>query len=639
MWQNTKGWSGWPWSGGKWQTSGWKRLAGISGAANDALRAFYDAMGGDSWTDNTGWGTSSAAYFGVTISSGTVTAISLPGNNLDGDAGTTLDPLAGTLAVLDLGQNTALDDIDVSALTALANIDLAGCDFGSSVVAGILADVVTAGVSSGTLDIGGSNSSPTPAGVTALLALEDDSWTLTYSTVIMETTGTAATINTGTFKCITADGDATIHASAADLSSYVGCKITLTDSSGYTAYGWGHAADDAEALGAAAVDDDCSADGTASWTKYDCTLTFDTDHYVFTRTAATYGAYKQFSALTSGNLYKGSITTKLGTIASVNSSFYFADSSGAQSESFSTGADYATNTLYINSSGLYRFGILLDGGINGDTTLMQGISLKQVTALGADALQIRSTPGGSTRNWAYKHASFNPNSIASITVTKECYAITADGDATIRLGGLDLSGQTGKYIVVKDTAGKYATAYGHAQDDAEALGAELITNGIFAADTSWTKQPSWTIAAGVATYDDASNHSIQPTNAISTSVNDLVKCTFDIGGAATFARVAFYSNIEPVGFIFSFLDSYADLVNGSYSYTGYVKIAEKFQFYANIAGTAFNWDNVSLKKYTALGTDALQLRSTASGSTRNWASKETGFNPNSISKIEVFNAE
>ena len=117
MWQNTKGWSGWPWSGGKWQTSGWKRLAGISGAANDALRAFYDAMGGDSWTDNTGWGTSSAAYFGVTISSGTVTAISLPGNNLDGDASNTLDPLAGTLATLDLGQNTALDDIDVSQVS------------------------------------------------------------------------------------------------------------------------------------------------------------------------------------------------------------------------------------------------------------------------------------------------------------------------------------------------------------------------------------------------------------------------------------------------------------------------------------------------------------------------------------------
>ena len=407
-WHNTKGWSGWPWSGGKWQTSGWKRLAGISGAANDALRAFYDAMGGDSWTDNTGWGTSSAAYFGVTISSGTVTAISLPGNNLDGDAGTTLDPLAGTLATLDLGQNTALDDIDVSALTALADIDLAGCDFGSSVVAGILANVVTAGVSGGTLDIGGSNSSPTPAGVTALLTLEDDSWTLTYSTVVME--------NTGSFYAITADGDATIRSSATDFSGQTGKYIVVKDSAGKYATAYGHAADDAEALGAAAVDDDCSADGTASWTKYDCTLTFDTDHYVFTRTAATYGAYKQFSALTSGNLYKGSITTKLGTIASVNSSFYYADSSGAQSESFSTGADYATNTLYINSNGLYRFGILLDGGVNGDTTLMQGISLKQVTALGIDALQLRSTASGSTRNWASKETGFNPNDIDKIEV-------------------------------------------------------------------------------------------------------------------------------------------------------------------------------------------------------------------------------
>ena len=50
-------------------------------------------------------------------------------------------------------------------------------------------------------------------------------------------------------------------------------------------------------------------------------------------------------------------------------------------------------------------------------------------------------------------------------------------------------------------------------------------------------------------------------------------------------------------------------------------------------------DLASIKQVTALGVDALQLRSTASGSTRNWASKEAGFNPNSISKIEVFNAE
>ena len=236
MWQNTKGWAGWPWSGGNWQTSGWKRLAGISGAANDALKAFYDATGGDLWTDNTGWGTSSAAYAGVTISAGEVTAIELPGNNLDGDAGTTLDPLAGTLATLDLGQNTALDDIDVSALTALADIDLAGCDFGSSVVAGILANVVTAGVSAGTLDIGGSNSSPTPAGVTSLMALEDDSWTLTYSTVVME--------NTGSFYAITADGDATIRSSATDFSGQAGKYIVVKDSAGKYATAYGHAADD-----------------------------------------------------------------------------------------------------------------------------------------------------------------------------------------------------------------------------------------------------------------------------------------------------------------------------------------------------------------------------------------------------------
>ena len=85
----------------------WTTPIDIPAAEAAALKAFFDATGGTGWTNSTGWGTSAtaASYQGVTVTAGHVTAISLPANNLTGAAGTTLDPLAATLATLDLEGN------------------------------------------------------------------------------------------------------------------------------------------------------------------------------------------------------------------------------------------------------------------------------------------------------------------------------------------------------------------------------------------------------------------------------------------------------------------------------------------------------------------------------------------------------
>lgn len=46
-------------------------------------------------------------------------------------------------------------------------------------------------------------------------------------------------------------------------------------------------------------------------------------------------------------------------------------------------------------------------------------------------------------------------------------------------------------------------------------GPELITNGGFDTDTAWTKEASWTIASGVATYTpDGATHSLYQSEAI-----------------------------------------------------------------------------------------------------------------------------
>ena len=71
-------------------------------AEADALIAFYDATGGGSWTDNTGWGKDPVVnnWFGITVAGGAVTQIDVNGNNLVGDAAATLTPLAGSLIAL-----------------------------------------------------------------------------------------------------------------------------------------------------------------------------------------------------------------------------------------------------------------------------------------------------------------------------------------------------------------------------------------------------------------------------------------------------------------------------------------------------------------------------------------------------------
>ena len=390
-----------------------------------ALIAFYNATGGSGWTTNTNWLQSRTVddWAGVTVAAGHVTAIELPNNNLVGFAGATLDPLAATLATLDLGQNTGLTStgITLTALTALDNIDLADCDFGQTVVSGILEDIVAAGVSAGTLDIGGSNSAPTPSGVTALHALEDDSWTLTYSTVVME--------NTGSFYAIMANGDATIRSSATDFSGQAGYYVVAYDGTN-DKYGtaYGHGADDAEALGATAVlNGDFALWGgvfpnetPTNWTV----STADANNYVTQNPA---GVANLVSNNTAGVYFWQSYNVSAGTLrkftfdmtlASGQWRFSFRDQADDPIVNIDNFTDTGTITYYytVKSTSTamvpkwYRWnGGSCDFGVD-------NVIDKQVTALGTDALQLRNAATGSTRNWTSIESGFDANEISRIEV-------------------------------------------------------------------------------------------------------------------------------------------------------------------------------------------------------------------------------
>ncbi len=88
----------------------------------EALMALYASADGASWTDNSNWDTGSAVstWFGVTVSGGRVTGLSLSTNQLTGAIPPELGNLA-TVATLHLGNNQLAGTIP-SELGSLANL-------------------------------------------------------------------------------------------------------------------------------------------------------------------------------------------------------------------------------------------------------------------------------------------------------------------------------------------------------------------------------------------------------------------------------------------------------------------------------------------------------------------------------------
>ena len=117
--------------------------ARVSAADRIALDAFYDAAGGDGWTNGErgsqgGWsaGSDVRGWHGVTVSetTGRVTGLALPGNNLNNDAGNRALAMLGNLTALtrlDLSGNDLGGALppELDQLTQLTHLDLSGNAF------------------------------------------------------------------------------------------------------------------------------------------------------------------------------------------------------------------------------------------------------------------------------------------------------------------------------------------------------------------------------------------------------------------------------------------------------------------------------------------------------------------------------
>jgi hypothetical protein len=92
--------------------------------------------------------------------------------------------------------------------------------------------------------------------------------------------------------------------------------------------------------GSAVLEDDCANDDTADWTKSDCTLVFDTDHYEIDPSSVWTNISITATGLKPGHLYRVGVDLKDGTSASVTIRFH---TDGYSSSYKTTTASWVTN--------------------------------------------------------------------------------------------------------------------------------------------------------------------------------------------------------------------------------------------------------------------------------------------------------
>lgn len=119
-------------------------------------------------------------------------------------------------------------------------------------------------------------------------------------------------------------------------------------SSTWTLDGSGNAICTPSSYGTAVINDDAADDGTADYALLDCTLTFDTDHYVATYVANTQHISKTV-ALTVGVLYEFGVDVKNGATSDVGGSINLGD--GYNGVSGSTVFFYTT-AAWVTHKGL-----------------------------------------------------------------------------------------------------------------------------------------------------------------------------------------------------------------------------------------------------------------------------------------------
>jgi len=224
-------------------------------------------------------------------------------------------------------------------------------------------------------------------------------------------------------------------------------------------------------------------------------------------------------------------------------------------------------------------------------------------------------------------------------------ATVANG-ARIYCSALDLTPYIGKLKRVKDTGGKYAWGYIKAADTTKAYGSNLFDAdaAVFTAGTyAWTVYGANTIA-NVANSLEVT--CVDGINGARENLNDAADLTADLVAGALYetkvdikvnagSSVDFGVDDGVIATHYGSAVTSETFITQTQEITSLSATGCYMVFRAMEAGEIAYLDNLSIRRITNLGPTAVLISSTPGGATQSWTGMETGFNPNSISTVEV----
>jgi len=144
------------------------------------------------------------------------------------------------------------------------------------------------------------------------------------------------------------------------------------------------------------------------------------------------------------------------------------------------------------------------------------------------------------------------------------------------------------------------------EGDPSTAGSELVTNGVFATDTDWTKGTGWTIGSGVASYDAVTSFDVLSQSLV-TTITQQYEISFEITSGT--ARIAFTEGTgQPI------LTGYANYGVGTHTLRGSsIQSGTALRIYAlnTDGGLAFSIDNISVKELTGYSAPSVDFPTSA----------------------------
>ena len=179
-------------------------------------------------------------------------------------------------------------------------------------------------------------------------------------------------------------------------------------------------------------------------------------------------------------------------------------------------------------------------------------------------------------------------------------------------GGIQMADDTDTAVAAKAGTMRYRTG----TEYVEVTGVELVTNGGFDADESWTLGSLWTISGGKANYTNTSTDKIYQAIALTNAVTYRVKFTVSGVSGSSDASIWIGNSAGNTNYLGGTYKYYA---NGDFEEIFTMPSSQTtFTFYSRAAGSSFSLDNVTLMEVTEEDASYADMCMQTGASTYEW---------------------